>query len=79
MKNKKTIILCVVIIIAAIIFGGYRVATSYIFNSNGSITDEKDNIIERIKKIDNTEERKELIELFIEKNIITQEQANELY
>lgn len=79
MKNKKTIILCVVIIIAAIIFGGYKIATSYIFNLNGSITDERENIIERIKKIEDTEERKKQIELFVEKNIITQEQANELY
>ena len=38
MKNKKIIIFCVVIIVTAIIFGGYRIATSYIFNLNGTIT-----------------------------------------
>lgn len=78
-KNKKTVILCVIIIIVAIILGGYKVATSYLFNLNGSITDEKDKIIERIQNINDIQERKKQIDLFVEKNVITQEEANELY
>ena len=39
----------------------------------------KTTVIESIKKIDNAEERKNKIDFSVQHNILTQEEANELY
>jgi len=80
MKNKKILIIAIIIIIiSAILFGVYKIYDSYLFNLDGSIVDGHKELIERIKKIEDKEERKNIIDISLEKNFITQEEANELY
>ena len=77
-KKKKIIIAILIIILIAIIFGVYKIATSYLFSSNGKITDGKAEVIEHLKSIEDENERKKQIDYSIEKNIITQEEADNL-
>ena len=79
MKNKKIIIALVIIILVSIIFGVYKVRTSYLFNEDGTITDGQSELINHLKSIENKEERWEQINFSLEQNIINEEQANELY
>lgn len=79
-KNKKIIIgLISIITIIAILFGIYKVCTSYLFEDKNSIPDGKVQLIDKLKGIENSEERKKQIDFSVEHNIITQEEANELY
>lgn len=78
-KKKKTIIAVLIIILIAMIFGGYKIATSYLYTSNGKITDGKIEVIEHLKSIEDESERKKQIDFSVEKNIITQDEANSLY
>ena len=77
-KKKKIIIAILIIILVALFFGGYKITTSYLFNSNGKITDGKAEVIEHLKSIEDENERKKQIDYSIEKNIITQEEADNL-
>jgi len=80
MKNKKILIVAIIIIIiSAILFGIYKIYDSYLFSSDGSIIDGHKELIERIKKIEDKEEKENIIDISLEKNFITQEEANELY
>lgn len=80
MKNKKVLIIgIVIIIICAIIFGTYKVRDSYMFNEDGTISDAHGELIEHLKSIEDKEERKKQVDFSLEYNIITQEEANELY
>lgn len=80
MDNKKKIIIAVIIVVLiALVLGGYKIATSYLFTSNGKITDGKVEVIEHLKSIEDTSERKKQIDYSVEQNIITQEEANKLY
>lgn len=77
-KKKKIIIAILIIILVALFFGGYKIITSYLFNSNGKITDGKAEVIEHLKSIEDENGRKKQIDYSIEKNIITQEEADNL-
>lgn len=78
--NKKYIIIAIVIImVIAIGFGIYKIASSYIFEKNGEIPNAHGELINHIKNIDNEAERKNQIEYSIEKNWINNQEANELY
>lgn len=80
MKNKKILIISlIIIIICAIGFGVYKVRDSYLFNEDGTISDAHAELIEHLKSIENKEERKKQVDFSLEYNIITQEEANELY
>lgn len=80
MKNKKAlIILLIVLILLAVILGGYKIATSYLFNEDGTISDGHADLIEHLKSVEDTEERKRQIDFSLEQNIITQEEAANLY
>ena len=80
MKNKKVLIVAIVIImLCAIGFGAYKVRTSYLFNQDGTITDGKTDLINHLKSIEDKEERKSQIDFSVEHNIITQKEADELY
>lgn len=83
MKNKKILIIAIIIIVlCAIGFGVYKVATSYLFRvENGKITieDGKKDLINHLKGIEDREERKKQIDFSVEHNIITQKEAEELY
>lgn len=80
MKNKKLLIISVIVIIlVAIIFGTYKIYSSYLFNQDGIITDEHQELIEHLKNIENKDERKNQIDFSVEYNLISQEEANTLY
>ena len=58
-KNKKIIILISIIIILAVIFSFFQIRKSYLFNAdNNGIIDGKSELINRLEKIEDKEERK---------------------
>lgn len=82
MKNKK--VLLIILIIIAILAIGYgifkaRFNEDYLYNPDGSITDGRTELIEHLKSVEDPEERKKQVDFSLEHNIITQEEANELY
>lgn len=80
MKNKKLLIISVIVIIlVAIIFGVYKIYSLYLFNQDGIITDGHQELIEHLKNIENKDERKNQINFSVEYNLISQEEANTLY
>lgn len=80
MKNKKILIIAIVIIIiCAIVYGGFRVYNSYLFNENGTISDGHADLVKALKNIENDEERKKQIDFSLENNLITEKEAEELY
>ena len=82
MKNKKMLILIIfIIVVVAIIFGVFMAThnPNYIYNLDGTITDEKAELIEHLKLIEDDEQRKEMVDVSLERNWITQEEANEIY
>ena len=70
-----------IVVIVAIGFGIFKVTHNedYLYNQDGTVVDGKKDLIESIKKIENAEERKNQINFSVQQNIITQEEANELY
>lgn len=80
MKNKKFLIVAIIIlIIGAIGFGVFKIYSSYLFNLDGTITDGHAELINKLNGIEDKDERKEMIDASVERNFITQEEANELY
>lgn len=82
MNNKKTLIIAVVILlVCAVVFGIYKATHNedYLYDSNGNIIDGREELIEHLKGIEDVEERKKQIDFSVESNIITQEEANNLY
>ena len=79
-KNKKIIILISIIIILAVIFSFFQIRKSYLFNSdNNGIIDGKAELINRLEKIEDKEERKKQIDYSVKQKVITQEEADKLY
>ena len=83
MNNKKIIVLIAVIVllVCAVVFGIYKATHNedYLYDSNGNIIDGREKLIEHLKGIEDIEERKKQINFSVESNIITQEEANNLY
>jgi len=82
MKDKKIIIIALVIVlVCAIAFGVYKATHSenYLYNQDGTISDEHADLINHLKGIEDKEERKKQVDFSLESNIITQEEANQLY
>ena len=83
MKNKKTIIILIllVLVIVAVVFGIFNAThnDNYLYNENGTITDGKSELINHLKSIEDVNERKNQIDFSVKQNIITQQEANELY
>lgn len=83
MKNKKIIIIIAIIlvIICATIFGIYRAThnPNYLYNEDGTISDGHAELIKSIKDLQDKEEREKKIKFSLDYNLITQEEANELY
>ena len=64
-KDKKIIILISIIIILAVIFSFFQIRKSYLFNAdNNGIIDGKAELINRLEKIEDKEERKKLAIFF---------------
>ena len=75
-KNKKIIILISIIII----FSYFQIRKSYLFNAdNNGIIDGKAELINRLEKIEDKEERKKQIDYSVKQKVITQEEADKLY
>lgn len=83
MNNKKVIIsiILVVLIIVAIGFGIFKATHNedYLYNEDGTIIDGKSELIDHLKSIEDVNERKNQIDFSVQQNIITQQEANELY
>lgn len=83
MNNKKVIIsiILIVLLIAAIGFGIFKATynENYLYDENGKITDGKSELINHLKSIEDVNERKSQIDFSVQQNIITQQEANELY
>ena len=83
MNNKKVIIsiILVILVIVAIGFGIFKAThnENYLYNQDGTITDEKSELINHLKSIEDEKERKNQIDFSVQQNIITQQEANELY
>ena len=83
MNNKKVVIgiILAILVIVAIGFGIFKATHNedYLYNQDGTVVDGKKDLIESIKKMENAEERKNKIEFSVEHNILTQQEANELY
>ena len=83
MNNKKAIIgiILIVLVIVAIIFGIFKAThnENYLYNQDGTIPNGKGALINHLKSIEDTNERKNQIDFSLQQNIITQEEANELY
>ncbi len=81
MKSKKTVIIIAIIclVILAILFATFKIYNSYMFNDDGTLSDAHTQVIEYLKNVEDKEERKKQIDFSVESNIITQEEADELY
>ena len=83
MNNKKTIIIVilVILVVCAIGFGIFKEThnENYLYNQDGTITDGKSELINHIKSIEDVNERKNQIDYSVQQNILTQQEANELY
>ena len=83
MKNKKIIIsiILIILVIVAIGFGIFKAThnENYLYNQDGTMTDGKSELINHLKSIEDTNERKNQIDFSVQQNIITQQEANELY
>ena len=83
MNNKKVIISIILILLVIVAIGsGIFKAThneDYLYNKDGTIVDGKKDLINHLKSIEDVDERKNQIDFSVQQNIITQEEANELY
>jgi len=83
MSNKKILIIIAVVLllVCAVVFGIYKATHNedYLYDSNGNIIDGREELIEHLKDVEDAEERKKQIDFSVESNIITQEEANNLY
>lgn len=82
MKNKKALIVIVIIILLIAIGFGIikaRYNANYLYNDQGTISNGKQDLIEHLKNVEDLEERKKQIDFSVSQNILTQEEANDLY
>lgn len=80
MKTKQKIIIVVIIlaIILAIGIGVYSVLSAHLFTLDGKVVqDGYDELVEKIKSIEDRETKNEVIELF--QNVLKPEDLNSLY
>ncbi len=84
MKSKKFFIIGAIIIIIGVgIIIGYNIIRinlgNFLFSQSGEIVDGHKDLMEHLKNIEDKEERKKQIDFSLQQNMITQEEANELY
>ena len=82
MKNKKIIkLVLIILVICAVGFGIFkaRYNPNYLYNQDGTIADEHQELIKHLKSIEDAEERKKQVDFSVEQNIITPEEASQLY
>lgn len=83
MKNKKFLIIGIIVIIVLAIIIGVGVSKSKLednlFNQDGTVVDGHKELIDHLKSIEDGEERKKQVDFSLQQNIITQEEADILY
>ncbi len=85
MKNKKVIIivsmvLIILIILAVIFYFAFIHGKSLIISEDGKFySTAKEDLIEHLKSVEETESRRKQIDFALEHNLITQEEAESLY
>ena len=83
MNNKKIIIgiILAILVIVAIGFGIFKATHNedYLYHQDGTVVDGKKDLITHLKSIEDVNERKNQINFSVQQNIITQEEAIELY
>ena len=82
--NNKKVIICImlsIVVIVAVGFGIFKAThnENYLYNKDGTIIDGKSDLINHLKSIEDVNERKNQIDFSVQHNIITQQEANELY
>lgn len=78
--NKKYITIeIIVILVIAICFGIYKIASTYIFEKDEGIQNSHEELLNHIKSIEDDKERQNQIEHSINQNLISEQEANELY
>lgn len=80
-KNRKfLIIFIIIVVIVAIAFGAYEIVAQNFWKPDGNILEDgRVELIKKLKSIEDPTNRKEQVDFALESNLITQEQANELY
>lgn len=82
-KNKVFIIGAIVVIIILGVVYGINIMRvklgDYLFNKDGTVVDGHADLIEHLKGIEDATERRKQIDFAVEKNIITEEEAETLY
>ena len=83
MKNKKFLIICIIIIIIIAIVVGINMTKAKVgevlFNKDGTVVNGHEDLINHLRNIEDETERRKQIDFSVQKNIITQNEANELY
>lgn len=83
MNNKKIIIIVLIFIIcvSAIAFGIFKAThnENYLYNQNGQIEDSKASLINKLKSVEDKDERKKQVDFALEQNLISQDEANDIY
>ena len=83
MKNKKFLIIGIIVIIVLAIIIEVGVSKSKLednlFNQDGTVVDGHKDLINHLKSIEDKEERKKQVDFSLQQNIITQEEADILY
>lgn len=81
MKNKKlTIMFLIIVIIVATLTGIYKIMNSYMVkeNSEKKIIDGENKLINHIETVEDNQKREQQIELLLENNYITEDEAREI-
>lgn len=82
MKGKKIGVIAIIILIVCVVAWGIfkaKYSPDYLYNQDGTISDGHQDLIQHLKDIENDEERKNQIDFSLEQNLISQEEANDLY
>lgn len=81
-KNiKKSIILLsiFIIIILAVIICIVKAHSNYLYNEDGTLTDGHAELIENLKKTEDEETKKKKTDFYLQQNVLTQDEADEIY
>lgn len=76
--KKGLIVILVLLLFCAVGFGVYHYRSSYLFNEDGTVSDGHQELINRLKEVDDDEEKNKQIDFSLQQNLITEEEANEL-
>lgn len=78
MYKKYLVFIIFVIIFIAIVIGVNISNNSYIYQEDGTIQDSNGELVNHLRDINNIEEKKNQVQFFLEYNLLTNEEAEEL-